>query len=280
MRLVFGLVLIAGLGLAGFAVYMVRGYFDQMETALAQERAARAAQVPLTEIYVATKPLRYGDRLTPEDVKLIKFPADSMPEGAFSDPAILFPDNNREPRHVLRAIEPNEPLLAVKITRPGDEAGVAALLSAGMRAFAINVDVSSGVSGFLNPGDRVDVYWSGSINGQGITQLIDTNVLIIAVDQTADQDRNNPILARTITVEATPEQVAALAQAQATGRLTLSLVGRREDAAISGEIKVDQRKLLGIEERVEAPQAAPARVCTIKTRRAGELVEIPIPCTN
>ena len=62
-------------------------------------------------------------------------------------------------------------------------------LTAGMRAFAISVDVTSGVSGFLRPGDRVDVYWSGTVeeggrSPRGVTQLIDSGVKIVAVDQT------------------------------------------------------------------------------------------------
>jgi pilus assembly protein CpaB len=146
-----------------------------------------------------------------------------------------------------------------------------------MRALAIRVDVTSGVSGFLRPGDRVDVYWTGrSPNGDGeITRLIDTSVRIIAIDQIADEDRNSPLVARTVTVEATPQQVASLAQAQETGRLTLSLVGA-EDEGIASAVQVDQDLLLGIERRTVQQQ----QVCTIRTRKGAEIVEVPIECTN
>ena len=53
----------------------------------------------------------------------------------------------------------------VKVTDPGEEAGVTSQLEPGMRAFALRVDVASGVSGFLRPGDRVDIYWTGSVGG-------------------------------------------------------------------------------------------------------------------
>ena len=55
MRLVFGLVLIAGLGLAGFAVYMAQNYIGAYENALQQERAKTTAAVPTQEIYVTTR---------------------------------------------------------------------------------------------------------------------------------------------------------------------------------------------------------------------------------
>ena len=73
--------------------------------------------------------------------------------------------------------------------------------------------------------------------------------------------------------------VAALAQAQTTGRLSLALVGA-EDDTIASAIEVNQRSLLGLGE-IDAPvEKEKERVCTIRTRRGAEVVEIPIPCTN
>ena len=153
-----------------------------------------------------------------------------------------------------------------------------------MRAFAIKLDVASGVSGFLRPGDRVDVYWTGSRagaieGGRGeMTKLIGTNIQLIAIDQTAGEDIDGTVIARTVTVAAQPQQVAALAQAQTTGRLSLALVGAGDDTVASA-MDVDQRILLGIEEDT-APQQKEDEVCTIRTRRGAEVVDIPIPCTN
>lgn len=284
MRMVFGLVLLVGIGLAGFAVYMAQGYISQYQTALAQERAAREKQVKLTDVYVAARPLKYGEQLTLEDAKLIKWPEEFLPEGTFATEEALLPAENAEFRTVLRAMEANEPLLAVKLTEPGQDAGITSRLSRGMRAFAINVDVSSGVSGFLRPGDRVDVYWTGS-TGQArearkVTKLIEANVRLIAVDQTADEDRYSPVIARTVTVEASPQQVAALAQAQSTGKLSLSLVGAQDDTTAES-VEINQRQLLGIpEEEQVVEKKVEKQVCTIRTRKGSDVIEIPIPCTN
>jgi pilus assembly protein CpaB len=278
MRLVFGLVLLAGLGLAGFAVYMAQDYINQYEVALAQERKAREEQVPLTEIYVAAAPLRHGQILKPEDVRLIKFPQQYLPEGAFTTEADLFPNANAAPRMVKRALEKNEPILAVKVTEPGRDAGVTTFLAEGMRAFTINVDVSTGVSGFINPSDRVDVYWTGDIGGRNATKLIQSGVKVLAIDQSSDIDRLAPAVARTVTVEVTPRDVAALTQAQSSGRLTLALMGAGETELAAG-IQVDQRTLLGIEE-VAPVLVEKERVCTIKTRRGADLVDVVIPCND
>ena len=279
MRMIFGLVLVLGVALAGFAVHMAQGYISQTETALNQERAFREQVGDLVQVYVVNKPLKYGDTLKPEDVQTIFWQVSALPEGTFSDPALLFPAAAEKPRYVLRPMEAFEPVLAVKVTEPGQPAGLTGSLSDGMRAFAIKVDATSGVSGFVYPGNFVDVYWTGNDGNRDITKLIESSVNVIAVDQTADgAATGGAIVAQTVTVQATPEQVARLAQAQATGRLALSLVGNSEEA-ISGRVEVNSDSLLGIEAQ-EIVEVEAEKVCTIRNRKGGEVVEIPIPCTN
>lgn len=276
MRIVFALILVIGMGLAGFAVYMAQGRFNEYQSVLDTQRAALSKNVPLVRVFVSTKPLRYGQKLTKEDVRIVAWPEDAIPEGAFTDPKVLFSEDVAELRTVLRAMEKDEAILAVKVTELGEDAGVASRLTAGMRAFTISVDVASGVSGFLRPGDQVDVYWTGKIGDREVTRLILEGIKLIAIDQTADGDSNNPIVARTVTAEVSPKVVAALAQAQATGRLLLSLRGA-EDSTLLGQIEVDQEQLLGIQQEVVV-ETKRKKVCTIKTRKGADVVEIAIPC--
>jgi len=282
MRSVFALVLVIGLGLAGFAVYMAKGYIGEYQSALAAERSAAAAAVPTVQVFVTKQQLRYGDQVTEENIRAVRWPQNAIPEGAFTSLDALFPPGEKRFRTVLRTMEKDEALLPVKLTAPGQDAGVAARLTTGMRAFAIQVDVTSGVSGFLAPGDRVDVYWTGRFatgpegGNQNVTKLIQSNISIIAVDQTADLDRTSPTVARTVTVEATPQQVAALAQAQSTGKLSLSLVGQG-DETISGAVEINQNQLLGVSTEIQAAPEAP-KVCTVRTRRGADIIETEIPC--
>lgn len=273
MRVIFGLVLIVGVALAGFAVYIAQDRFSQYQRALADQRNAIIETV---EVFVVNGQLRYGSELRPQDVRAVRWPADAVPFGAFTSMEELFPEGEDELRTVLRVMERDEPILLSKVTGPGEDAGVASRLQRGMRAFALSVDVASGVSGFIRPGDRVDVYWTGTSRGENVTRLIRANVQIIAIDQIADEDRSNPMVARTITVEAPPEEIAALAQAQASGRLTLALVGVRDDTT-SETIEVNQQQLLGI---AEVEQEEGPRTCSVRARRGGELVVTPVPCTN
>lgn len=288
MRLVFGLVLALGLGLAGFAVYMAKSYIQGYQAQLAKERSQRAPAIQLADIYVASRPLKYGEPIKKDDVTLISFPQKFLPEGSFMTEEALFPQGEDEPRKALRAMEKFEPILAVKVTGPGEEAGLTSQLERGERAFAIKVDVASGVSGFLRPGDNVDIYWTGKVGGDdmrteansvgNVTKLIETAVRLIAVDQKASSDLSGATLARTVTVAVKPQQVAALAQAQATGRLSLSLVGVM-DETVAEIIEVDQHRLLGLAQ-AEVKVKQKERVCTVRTNRGGEVVVSEIPCTN
>lgn len=269
MRIVFFVVLLAGLGLAGFAVYTAQGRFSQYQAALTD---SREQIVPTRDVLVAARQLRYGDALAPEDVTAVAWPEASVPEGAFAAMEEVFPEGAEGSRTVLRVMEAGEPLLPVKLTEPGQAAGLAATLTPGMRAFTLQVDVNSGVSGFLRPGDRVDVYWTGGGEEGGVTRLIHASLPLIAIDQETDEERNAPTIARTITVEASPTVVAKLAQAQATGRLTLALVGVRDEEE-SDTVQATLSQILGPSEAVQSE-----RICSVRTRRGAEVVDMPIPC--
>lgn len=285
MRIVFGLVLLAGLALAGFAVYMAQNYIGAYQSALEQERNKAIESVPVQEIYVATRAIDYGEQIMPEDMALMPWPKQTLPD-TFFDAENPLNAEGAPVRVALRQIEKNEAFMEIKVSEPGADAGLTSRLERGQRAFAIKVDVATGVSGFLRPSDRVDVYWTGRVRGNGpdlpngdVTKLIETGIKLIAIDQTSETETTDATIARTVTVAATPQQVASLAQAQSTGRLSLSLMGRNDDT-VAEVIEVDQRSLLGLREREPEAKAQSIQVCTIRTRKGGEIIETPIPCTN
>lgn len=277
MRLVFGAVLIAGVGLAGYAVFHTHTYVTQLQSELAEARR-NANTAEMVNVFVSGRTLRYGERLSRSDVRVAPFPAYAVPTGAYTDVEALFP-NNAEYRTVLRAMEPLEPIMTSKLTAPGAGAGIMSHLSPGMRAFTIPVNVTSGVAGFLRPGDHVDVFWTGRSENSEMTQLIQSQIRLIAVDQSADMDgTTNMSAARSVTVEATPEQAARLAQAQSSGRLSLALVGAGDNAP-STAIEMTQDRLLGIVREERRVEAEPEK-CHVRTRRGNDMVLIEIPCTN
>lgn len=281
MRILFSLVLAAGIALASFAAWKTSSYINATK---ARETAALRQIVPTVDVYVAKKALPFGHILTKEDVVKIAWPKHAVPANVYLEESALFIEDDKKQRTVIRPMEQYEPILSSKVTEPGEDAGMNTRLGKGMRAFAIKVDATSGVSGFLRAGDRVDIYWTGNAAGvspdmQGeITKLIESGVSILAVDQNDKSDTSGATIARTVTVELTPQQVGRMAQAQMSGRLAMALMGVSDDTEATAE-DVDKRNLLGIEDK-PAVEFSEEKRCTVRTRKAGEMVEIAIPCAT
>ena len=278
MRAVFGLVLLIGMGLAGFAVYMVKGYFDDQAAVLERERQRAASALQTVDIYAPSRDLTYGELLTPEDVTVIKYAEDFLPEGVFQTEEELFSAGPEIPRVVVLPMKVNEPILTSKVTEPGASRGLTALVEPGMRAFPIEGRVAAGF-GVLRPNDRIDLYWTGRLrDGSEVTNLLKSGLEIIAV--TGDQeDDGGP---QSVVVQVTPEEVALLTQAENSGSLTLALVGTGDVIGSAEPITVDTSAITGEEEVVVEVEPEPEveEVCFRTERRGTERVQIEIPCTD
>ena len=135
MRIVFGAVLVAGLGLAGFAAYQTQGYISKMQAELAEARA-NANTADMVDVYLAKRPLTYGERLTPRGRSGRALPGLRRARQRAGRGGRVVP-NNIDYRTVLRTMDEKEPILLSKLTAPGKEAGITSHLSPGMRAFTI-----------------------------------------------------------------------------------------------------------------------------------------------
>ncbi len=277
MRLIFLLVLVVGIGTAGYAAYLIQNQFTTKDARINQLsnelRKTRDQLVDTTQIVVTANKVAFAHRLVAADLRLQNWPSNALPVGSFTSIEEVVGDENAAPRYVKRVLEAGEPLMAVKITDFGEDIGINTLLAPGTRAFAIRVNVATGVSGFLQPGDEIDIYWTGQNLGKSITRLIIEKVKVIAIDQQADQDSLRPTVARTVTLQVSPDIVANLVQFQATGNLTLSLRGV-EDTTTSGPIEVNTSTLIGNEIRpVEVVEQ-----CFRRERRGVTVVNIEVPC--
>jgi pilus assembly protein CpaB len=122
-----------------------------------------------------------------------------------------------------------EPISRSKLVAPGERGFLAAVLHPGMRAVSVPVDVTGDVSGFVFPGDRVDLLITLPVpqSGGGYQHKAAETVLrdarVIAIDQRVDTKNQEAVLARTVTLEVTPKQSQIVAVAAEIGKLSLSL---------------------------------------------------------
>ena len=178
-----------------------------------------------TKVAVAAAPLAFGTDITPDKVRFVDYPNSSIPPGAFANAAQLIPPGKK--RIALLPIALNEPILPDKISGIGEGASIAALLPDGMRAASVRINDVSGVAGFVQPNDSVDVLITRTPTGEGgqVTDVLLQNARVIAIDQQARNADGSPKVGRSATLEVSPLDAQKLALAQEIG--TLSLVLRK-----------------------------------------------------
>jgi len=177
-----------------------------------------------TRIAVASAPLAYGTDIKADRIRFVDYPNSSIPPGAFTNAAQLMPAGRK--RVALMPISINEPILNGKISAIGAGASIAALLPEGMRAAAVRINDVSGVAGFVQPNDSVDVLITRQLPDAANSQQTDVllqNVRVIAIDQQAKNADGSPKLAKTATLEVNPLDAQKLALAQEVGSLSLVL---------------------------------------------------------
>jgi pilus assembly protein CpaB len=215
--------LFLSLVLAVAAVFGVRSY-------LKEQAALMAAPKPVVKntLVVAAQPLRFGKLVEPSSLRVIEWPADSIPEGAFRTLEEIMGDG-KQSRYVMTAIEQAEPILNSKITGPGQRATLSAALSPGMKAVSIRVNDVLGVAGFVLPGDRVDIMLTRQVDSSaegmkgGYTDVLLQGVKVLAIDQSADDRADKPEVVKAVTLEVSTSEAQKLTLAATVGMLSLAL---------------------------------------------------------
>lgn len=217
--------------IATFAIAIVLGLIAVVliNVYMGSSRKAQVAQVQAgvgTPVVVAQAPISRGGVIQPAQLKVVNYPAGSVPAGAFTTIAQLTGAKDQQ-RVALRDLAPDEPVLANRVTLPGGKLNLATELSPGMQAVTFHSSDVTGVGGFVLPNDRVDVMLSRSVGGgehtMPLTQVIAENIRVLGVDQSDDQEQNKPQVVKAITVEVTPEQAQQITLAQTMGTVSLAL---------------------------------------------------------
>jgi pilus assembly protein CpaB len=202
-----------------------------------QAAALPAPTVEQSRILVAAVPLPVGKILLPEDLKFQAWPKEGVEEAFMPEGSVNIQD--LVGKVVRLSIPQAGPVTKTSIVGPGEQGFLAAVLKPGMRAVSVSVNNTTGVAGFVFPGDRVDLVLTHEIDvGTGTTrkasETILNNVRVLAADQrTSDQD-NQPIVSQTVTLEVSPKDVEVISVMQRMGSIGLSLralAGRSEDEA-------------------------------------------------
>ncbi len=258
--LVIGLIVLA-LSVAGISTYLIKN-FSTPEAIQALEKKAEPIR---TQVLVATKPLNPGDILNSDTVAWRPWPKDSLSEHYFS----VEKDDQRDEKFkevneatVRRPVQAGEPIIAAKFFKSDAPGFLAGMLDKGMRAISVPVTANTGVSGFILPGDHVDILLVHDRGKEAVrestpvpkkavgveqpvmplvvmkslTETILQNILVLAVDQVVGEVEGTALPAKTLTLQLTPKQSEILLTARATGQLSVVL---RDIAASTEKIAQD-----------------------------------------
>jgi len=207
-------VAVATAGVAAFGVYQA-----------IQKMPIRQVEMETMPVVVAARALPMGTRLTPDDVKVVAWPARTPLADAFSNVQAVVD------RGVIAPIGPNEPLTAARIAGPEAGAGLPPIIPAGMRAISVRVNEVVGVAGFVLPGTRVDVLVAVRDDGneskkQPMARTVVNNVQVLTAGTRYDQDeaKNGKAQRSTVvTLAVLPSDGERIALAAAEGTLSLVL---------------------------------------------------------
>ncbi len=270
-----------GLAVLLGAAAAIAAYFSI--TAAARQSAGQAGR-GAQPVVVATADLTYGVKLEPEMLHVVRYPKDAVPAGAFSSEDSVVGQTTKV------FLGAREAVTATKLSSRGG--GLSMLVRPAMRAASIEVNQVSGVSGFVLPGDRVDVLVTveprGGDRDDAVTRTILQNIEVLAAGQKTEQESNKPISVQAVTLLVDPKGAEQIALAMHEGEISLAL-RNPEDQDTVKTTSYSTRQMLGATpappaaRRVTkaAPKAEPTRATTKKEEpkvriiRKAQLSETP-----
>ena len=197
-----------------------------------QSKTASKA-VPGEEVVVAAEDLQVGAKIEEKDVRLVRFPSADLPAGCFHQRSKVVG------RGVVLPIARGEFVLTNKLAGENAGSGLPSLIPPGMRAVSVRVNDTTSVSGFVQPGTRVDVQLTGNPQGtnEQQTTTVLQNVAVIATGQrlernSAGEAQSAPV----VTLLLSPDDAERLTLASSQGHIQLALRNpldtRQEDIAV------------------------------------------------
>lgn len=210
-------------------------------------------QVPTVNVLIAGRDLLRGEVITEADMTWQEWP-----EAALNP---LYTNERDTPDAVATLagsavrtpIYTGEPIMSQRLVQKGETGFMAALVSPGMRAVAIEVSPELASGGFIIPEDRVDVIASFEVqppDGSNLrtateARVILSNVRVLAIDQVFRQEETGPYAVGSVaTLEMSPRDAETLAVAKQAGELTLVLRSFADAARDGDAVRSTPQRLL------------------------------------
>ena len=238
------LVLLLAVVVAGVTAVYARSWISNQQRPVNIIQAAQPVEEDGSEVLVVETDIPAGRFIKPQDVRWQRWPGDDIP-----DNYIVKAGDSKDAvvgAVVRRGLSAGQPITDGSVVKPGDRGFLAAVLSPGMRAVSVPINATSGNSGLIFPGDRVDLILTQTLDGDTTRRVSETvlpNIRIIAMGVSTGDDPKkgkHHEKARTATLEVSPREAESVALVTELGKLSLSLRSLAKDeedgkAVISAE---------------------------------------------
>jgi pilus assembly protein CpaB len=253
------------------AVFIAQAWLNSQAERKLRSLEAQKSPLKTNTIVVAAQRLQFGIELAPEHLREVPWPTEAMPQGTFATVSEVLSSGKRV---VLAPVEVNEPVLAIKITGPGQRATLSAIVGDGMKAVSVRVNDVEGVGGFVLPGDRVDVVLTRQMDkGNATTEVVLQNVRVLAVDQSADDRTSKAAVAKAVTIEVDTVGAQRVWLAASVGSLSLLL--RK-----AGEVNAEPTRRVTLDDLSKPERAQPQKnhsVTNVTVQRGGQRQSYEVP---
>ncbi|MCH8237213.1 MAG: Flp pilus assembly protein CpaB [Proteobacteria bacterium] len=261
--LIVGIIVLA-LAVAGVSTYLIQTFSGEANIEELQKEALK----PKIRVLVATKELRPGQKLGPDNLEWQYWVDESL------NPKYIVVEKDEEESGkmeeftgsvVRNIIHEGEPILGSKVFKSEGAGFLAGVLESGMRAVTFTVGATTGSAGFILPGDRVDILLTHNKVKAAIarvnkgkkkkdneplvvlsnaTETIVRNLKVLAINAFVDFVEGNNIPAKNVTLELTPKQAELLITARTMGKLSVVLrsletpEGETEELTYTSDVEV------------------------------------------
>lgn len=273
-------------GVLAVATLLVFTQVRKLGTSPAQSAQPFETQAPiivetqLAQVLVSNQTIYMGTRLSPEMLKWQEWPEAALTDSLITEE--IFPSALEElSGTVVRSeITDGEPINRRKLVRADDRSVMSALLKPGMRAVSVQISPDTAASGFINPGDRVDIIMTEENEDQNYSELgrsngptyfantIFENVEVMAIDQTfkTAEDGTATVVGSIALFQLSQDDAEVLTEADSVGELSLTLRG------LSGSHDISAPSAATI---VQATKEE-TRVSSLKIYRSGKTEEVTL----
>ncbi len=209
----------------GAAVFAQRWLAQQQGTSIVEG-------TDTVNVIVAAREIPYGQPIEEMHLRAVSWPADAIPEDSFSTKEELLG------KLVTQKTLPGEPLLGARVVVKLEGSRLSALIAPNKRAITVRVNDVAGVAGFLLPGNRVDIIATRLVDRRAKTSTLLQNIKVLAIDQKASPDKDDPVVVRAVTLEADLEEASKLVGATEEGTIQLILRNPEDNATVMDDIPV------------------------------------------